>query len=181
MTTLIIYSTTEGQTRKIAEGMATILRESGHEARLTPVEGAWQHSFFPTPDAVIVAAAIHLGEHDGALTKFVTEHRGQLDALPSAFVSVSMSAATSEALPTAEGYLRAFLDKTGWRPSVAAVVGGALRYSSYGIFKRIVIKQIARKHGLPSDTSRDYEYTDWSAVRALTIDLLNVAGQLAHA
>jgi menaquinone-dependent protoporphyrinogen oxidase len=181
MTTLIIYSTTEGQTRKIAEFMATQLREAGQAARLTPVEGAWQHSFFPVPDAVIVAAAIHMGEHDAAVTQFVSEHRVQLDALPSAFVSVSLSVATEETRLTAEGYLKAFLEKTGWQPSVAGVVSGALRYSEYGLFKRIAIRQIARKHGLPTDTSRDYEYTDWAAVRALTLDLEKAVGELTHA
>ena len=179
MAILIIYSTTEGQTCKIAEHMADIVRESGRQARLTPVEGAWQHSFFPATDAVIVAASIHVGQHSAEVTRFVKEHRAQLDALPGAFISVSMSASTVEKRDAAEAYLMAFLTETGWQPAVHGVVGGALRYSQYGVLKRAMIRHIARKEGLPTDTSRDHEFTDWEAVRTLTRDLLARIEELA--
>jgi menaquinone-dependent protoporphyrinogen oxidase len=172
MAILIIYSTAEGQTRKIAERMADIVRETGRQARLTPIEGAWQHSFFPAPDAAIVAASIHVGKHSEEVTRFVKEHRMQLDAVPNAFISVSMSASSQEKHDVAEGYLNVFLTETGWQPVVRGVVGGALRYSQYGMLKRAMIRHMARKEGLPTDTSRDHEFTDWEAVSALTRDLL---------
>jgi len=179
MAILIIYSTSEGQTLKIAERMANLIQETGREARLTPVEGAWQHSFFPAPDAVIVAASIHIGKHSADVTSFVKKHRAQLSGLPSAFVSVSMSASAAEKRAAAEGYVDDFLAETGWQPAVRGVVGGALRYSQYGVVKRAMIRHIARKEGLPTDTSRDHEFTDWNAVRALVCELLARAGELA--
>lgn len=43
---------------------------------------------------------------------------------------------------------------------------GALRYSQYGFIKRHMMKRISRDMGNPdTDTSRDYEYTDWNDVR----------------
>ena len=44
--------------------------------------------------------------------------------------------------------------------------GGALAYSRYGRFTRWIIRRIARSKNLGTDTSRDYEYTDWRAVDA---------------
>jgi menaquinone-dependent protoporphyrinogen oxidase len=179
MAILIIYSTAEGQTRKIAERMADMAREAGQQARLTPVEAAWQHSFFPAPDGVVVAASVHVGKHSAEITRFVAKHRAQIEAVPSAFVSVSMSASATEKHTTAEGYASAFLAETGWQPEVHGVIGGALQYSQYGVFKRAMIRHIARKEGLPTDTSRDHEFTDWEAVRALTHELLVRVEELA--
>jgi len=39
-----------------------------------------------------------------------------------------------------------------------------LRYSRYDPITRWIMKKIAAKEGGPTDTSRDYELTDWEAV-----------------
>ena len=36
----------------------------------------------------------------------------------------------------------------------------------YNFLIRFVMKRIARKAGAPTDTSRDYEFTDWSTLDA---------------
>ena len=40
-------------------------------------------------------------------------------------------------------------------------VAGALEYSKYNPLKRWIMKRIAAKAGGGTDTSRDYDYTDW--------------------
>ena len=62
--------------------------------------------------------------------------------------------------------LKRFFDETGWRPTVVMPVAGALSYSHYNFLVRFVMKQIAKKEGSGTDTSRDYEYTDWDALDA---------------
>ena len=57
-----------------------------------------------------------------------------------------------------------FVKDTGWQPARAMPVAGALVYSKYNFFVRFVMKRIARKAGAPTDTSRDYEFTDWAAL-----------------
>ncbi len=49
-------------------------------------------------------------------------------------------------------------------PPQTATFAGALQYSKYGIFKKPVMRLIARMVGNDTDTTRDYEYTDWDAV-----------------
>jgi menaquinone-dependent protoporphyrinogen oxidase len=57
-----------------------------------------------------------------------------------------------------------FVQETGWRPARVLPVAGALAYSQYNFIVRFVMKRIARKAGAPTDTSRDYEFTDWATL-----------------
>jgi menaquinone-dependent protoporphyrinogen oxidase len=45
------------------------------------------------------------------------------------------------------------------------MIAGALMYSKYPLPVKWLMKGIARKAGEDTDTSRDYEYTDWEQVR----------------
>jgi len=51
------------------------------------------------------------------------------------------------------------------------VFAGATPYTRYGWFVRFMMRNIARRRGLGTDTSRDYEYTDWQAVEQFARDL----------
>ncbi|HET9304230.1 MAG TPA: flavodoxin domain-containing protein [Propionibacteriaceae bacterium] len=161
---LIPYGTTEGQTAKIAEVIAEVLRDRGHEAVSSDIKSLVDPAF-DRCDAVVIGASIHMGKHDKHVVEFVRKNRGTLERLPSAFFSVSLAAYgdTREA----EGYVDHFEEETGWRPDKVAMFGGALLYTQYGFIKRHVMKGIAKdKPGnLGLDTSRDYVYTEWDAVR----------------
>jgi menaquinone-dependent protoporphyrinogen oxidase len=162
----IPYGTTEGQTAKIAEYIADIIRGHGHEAHTADIK----RSGYAVPDgydAVIVGASIHMGKHNGDVRDLVRKNLAVLERLPSAFFSVSLAAHGDSA--EAESYVEEFEQDTGWRPATVALFGGALLYTEYGFVKRHVMKKIARdKPGnLGTDTSRDYVYTEWDGVRRL--------------
>ncbi len=65
-----------------------------------------------------------------------------------------------------------FVAETGWAPAHVLPVAGALAYSRYNFLIRFVLKRIARANGAPTDTSRDYEFTDWQAVDNFVRDAL---------
>lgn len=176
-TLLVVYATREGQTRLIAEAAAARAREAGHRATLFDPEAPREPGTLHF-DAVLVAAPVHYGKHPAALRRFVREHRAALESVPGAFLSVCMSAAGTDAAARAEAARLAatFLAATGWRPGAAVPVAGALRYSRYGPLKRLMLRRIAAQHGLPTDTSRDHEFTDWEALRGTVDDLLARAG-----
>lgn len=46
------------------------------------------------------------------------------------------------------------------------LVAGALLYTRYNWIERWVMRRIVRKAGGDTDTSRDYEYTNWAELRA---------------
>ena len=104
---------------------------------------------------------------------FVRSHAADLTRVPSAFVSVSLSAASKNAkeIEAAEKLARAFPVSCGWTPARIASVAGRLAYREYGFFIRWVMKRIAKKEGAPTDTSRDYELTNWEEVDELAREM----------
>jgi menaquinone-dependent protoporphyrinogen oxidase len=106
---------------------------------------------------------------------FAKTHRDALARMGAAFVSVTLSEAGAEdptkpaderraAAADAQRMIDVFVNETGWRPEHALPVAGALVYSRYNFLVRFLMKRIARKAGAPTDTSRDYEFTDWAAL-----------------
>ncbi|MDP1569192.1 MAG: menaquinone-dependent protoporphyrinogen IX dehydrogenase [Vicinamibacterales bacterium] len=179
MRVLIVYGTVEGQTRKIAEYIGQIAGEAGHAVDLRDAATLAPDASIGKPDAVIIGAPVHQGRHPAALRHFVTAHAATLQALPTGFFSVSLASVLTGEEHLAEGrkYVEGFCAETGWTPGVTALVAGALRYSQYDFFKRFIMKLIAREQGGDTDTSRDYEYTDWSQVRQFAHDVLALAAR----
>jgi menaquinone-dependent protoporphyrinogen oxidase len=168
----LLYGTTEGQTAVIAERIADVLADVGHDPALFHVDHLPEDFALADYDAAVIGASIHVGKHQRYVADFVAANVEALNAMPSAFYSVSLTAAdgSEEAWATARELLTDFLDETGWRPDATAVVPGALKYSEYGVLKRFLMKRIAAKHGGDTDTSRDYEYTDWDEVEGFASD-----------
>jgi menaquinone-dependent protoporphyrinogen oxidase len=174
---LIPYGTSEGQTARIAEYLADVIRTQGYEAVLADIK----RSGTPKPDgydAVIVGASVHMGKHQNCVRDFVRKHRAALERLPSAFFSVSLAAHddTEEARHEVEGSIEKFVQQTGWRPRKVGLFAGALLYTRYGLFTRWIMKKIARGKGSPdTDTSRDYVYTDWDSVKRFAEEFLEAS------
>jgi len=170
MRVLIVYGTSEGQTRKIAGAMATALTRLGHEAHGIDVADGTAASRLAGVGAVIVAASIHIGRYQRAVIRFVREHREPIAARPNLFVSVSLAAAGTD--PTDRAGIAACAAKfgveTGWRPDEIVHVAGAFRFSRYGFFKRLLMRRIARRKRVAIDPHGDTELTDWAALRQAT-------------
>jgi menaquinone-dependent protoporphyrinogen oxidase len=161
----LLYATTEGQTALIAERIARTLRDKGHSVDMLPADATQPEPDPAAYDGVILGASIHYGHHPAYVLELVRRHRDALDARPCAFFSVSLSAGGLRPKPAAaQRYIDKFLRKTGWQPLLKASIAGALKYSLYGPIKRRVMIVFMTLGGGETDTSRDYEYTDWAAV-----------------
>ncbi|MFW6436847.1 MAG: flavodoxin domain-containing protein [Halococcoides sp.] len=166
----ICFATVEGQTERIACRMAGQFEARGHDPTVVNVERP-PEAFDPAAfDAVIVAASVHFGDHSATARSFVADHLDALQAVPSAFVSVSLAAAESdpESQATAAEYLETFLEATGWSPDRTTSVAGSLRYPEYRLPKRLMMRFKLGREGKPTDTSREYEATDWAALDRFT-------------
>ena len=175
---LALYATREGQSRRIAEHIAATARLRGQAAAV--MDAAHIPADFSLEDysAAFLAASVHSHRHEKEMSNFVKRHIHELDRLPTAFLSVSLSEAGAEdskapqakreaAALDARKMMEGFLKETGWHPKEAQPVAGALMYSKYNFLMRYIMKRIARQAGGDTDTSRDYEYTNWAAVDAL--------------
>lgn len=173
MRILLIYATREGQTKRIAERISARFRAAGHFVDGHPYDGLPGNLDPGVYDAVMVGSSIHYGRHPLRLSRWVRRHRAALSARPGAFFSVSLSGGGPGARPeTARRYLETFLARGRWRPELTAIFGGALLYTRYSPFIRFLMRQIVRMAGGDTDTSRDYEYTDWAAVDRFTDDFV---------
>lgn len=57
-----------------------------------------------------------------------------------------------------------FSDLTGWSPTETASFAGALQYLEYDFMTRLAMRLMMKRDHHPTDTSQDYEYTDWGQV-----------------
>ena len=159
---LILYATVEGHTARVAAHIARHLRERGHAVELHRAETARAGLDLAGFDAVIVGASVHYGRHPGHLRALLRKHGAALAARRSAFFSVSLSARNKP--QAAQRYLQTFLRQVGWRPRQTATFAGALPYSKYAPWKRLLMIAFVCLAGGDTDASQDYEYTDWDAV-----------------
>jgi menaquinone-dependent protoporphyrinogen oxidase len=163
----VFYASTEGQTRRIAERVADRLRGRGLPASAVDVASPQAAGLdWSGVRGAVLGASLHLGKHQKAAVRFVAANRDRLNAVPSAFFSVSMAAASKNPaeVEAARTIATGFLDASGWRPGTVECMAGRLAYTQYGFVTRLLMKRIARKEGGATDTSRDWEYTDWAAV-----------------
>jgi menaquinone-dependent protoporphyrinogen oxidase len=171
----VFYATREGQTRRVAERVVDALCERGFGAVAIDVRTLRPPGGPGLCSAAVVAASVHMGHHEPEMVRFVKAHRAELQAIPNAFLSVTLSEASAERREsTAEARARShadvramttrFIAETGWQPQRVLPVAGALRYTQYNPFVRMLMKLIARRAGASTDTSRDHEYTNWAAL-----------------
>ena len=130
MNILIVYGTTEGQTRKIAARTTTHIRERGHRVELQDSAALESDLKLGSFDAFIIAASVHQEHHQEIVTNFVFAHHELLNTKPSAFISVSLSAALEDEKTEAQNYVDRFVSVTGWQPRMTLLLGGALRFTS---------------------------------------------------
>jgi menaquinone-dependent protoporphyrinogen oxidase len=164
---LIVYGTTHGQTAKIAASIQGTLEQRGLSVTMANAKQG------PTPalsgfQGVIVGASMIARGHQPVVAEYIRDHLASLNAMPSAFYSVSASAgsAMEKGRAAARRLRTEFLIKTGFRPDLSESIAGAIKYTRYNILLRWYMKKASRMNGGSTDTSRDHEYTDWKQVRA---------------
>lgn len=165
---VVLYGTTEGHSAKVAAAIADTLR--GERLEVDVVDAAAAAPDAAAFDGALVVASVHAGEYRREVLDWTRRHARTLNAVPSAFVSVSLGALQDD--PKVSLDLQAirarFLEKTGWKPAATLSIAGALMYSRYSLLTRLMMKRIAAQAGGDTDTGRDYDYTDWKALARFT-------------
>src|SRR3954454_14620235 len=130
----IFYASRESHTLHIAEDTSETLRERGLEVDVLDVRKP-EKIDLGRYTAVILAASVHAGTHEREMISFIKAHLRQLLALPSVFLSVSLSEAGVErSAPDTEKHRRAradvekiedaFIAGTGWPAERFKAVAG---------------------------------------------------------
>ena len=170
---LIVYSSTDGHTKIICQRITNFLNED-NLVKLLPLEDAKKIDL-SNFEKIIIGASIRYGKHSKELYKFVNLNKNILDQKKSAFFSVNVVARKPEK-NTAETnpYINKFLKISNWKPNIIRVFAGKVDYPSYNFFDKYVIKFIMFITKGPTDTSRSYEFTDWSKVDEFSKEFKNI-------
>jgi len=171
----IFFATREGHTSKIANRIADDLCAKGVVVDVVNVRKPTPPPNWSMYATAFVAASVHGQRHEREMIEFARRYRDDLRRIGAVFISVSMSEAGAEdmhapaarreqAAADAQRMIDVFIKQTAWKPERYLPVAGALLYRQYNVLVRFVMKQIAKKNGGPTDTSRDYEFTDWPAL-----------------
>lgn len=163
---LILYGTTQGQAAKIAFRIGDELRGAGHRVDLFDSRKIPRWVDLMEYDAFIGGASVHAGGFQRTLRKWVKTHSRALTSLHSGFFSVCLGILQPEDSVHREEakIVDDFLVATAWKPQKTVIFAGALSYSKYNPLLKWWMRRISKKAGGDTDTTRDYEYTDWNAV-----------------
>ncbi|MFO0662907.1 MAG: flavodoxin domain-containing protein [Polyangiaceae bacterium] len=167
---LVLYFSYLGHTRKVAERIGARLGRRGHNVLVLDVQHLSPIARIAGYDAIVMGAAVRSSAHAKEIARFIERHKALLHHVPTLFYSVGLSiASTSTDGPAVAGLAaRDLFSKTGFTPTRTELVAGALSYTKYNFVLRFFMKRLATHLGLDTDTSKDWEYTDWDAVDAFT-------------
>ena len=169
---LIIYSSTDGHTKTICERIMNFLNNENLVELLSLEES--KKTNLSNFENIVIGASIRYGKHPKELYKFINTNKKILDKKKSAFFSVNVVARKLEK-NTAETnpYINKFLKISKWKPDIIKVFAGKVDYPIYNFFDKYVIKFIMLITKGPTDTTRSYEFTDWSKVDDFSEELKN--------
>ena len=170
MEDLIIYSSTDGQTKKICETIKyhLALNEKIKIISLNEVNKVNLEKV----EKIIIGASIRYGKHNKRVQNFVIKNKNILKSKKTAFFSVNVVARKEEkSTPETNPYVKKFLAKTNWKPNKVAVFGGKVDYPNYNFINRNVIRFIMMITNGPTNTDNSYEFTNWEMVKKFALEL----------
>ena len=168
---LIIYSTTDGQTRKICQRLSELSNRTNDVDVFSIDEIAMID--LETYEKIILGASIRYGKHSPKVFEFVKKNKDILDTKETAFFTVNVVARKKEKnTPETNPYMKKFLELSGWKPDKLGVFAGKIDYPIYGFFDKQIIRLIMLITKGPTDTSQTYEFTDWDKVEQFSRKVL---------
>ena len=167
---LIIYSSTDGHTKTICERIMNFLKDE-NTTKLVSLDEA-KNLNLSDFNRIVIGASIRYGRHSKELYKFIELNRNLLDKKESVFFSVNVVARKPEKnTPDNNPYIKKFLTISKWRPKKIGVFAGRVDYPNYNFFDKYIIKLIMFITKGPTDTSKSYEFTDWSKVEGFAKEI----------
>lgn len=171
---LYLYASREGQTQRICECMAQEARRNQHEAELMPFDDARVERALAQCEHVVLGASVHYGHLPKAFYHFIRAKQTVLESKKNGFFCVNLTARKAgKDTPDGSAYMQKFLRISTWRPQKLTVFAGALLYTHYTWYDKMMIRFIMYITGGPTDTRTNVEFTDWEKVRQCGRDWLN--------
>jgi menaquinone-dependent protoporphyrinogen oxidase len=163
--------------------MTAVLEAKGHRVEMRDADRSSWALDLGRYQAIFVGSPVRVGGYLRSIVRLVRRQREALQRVPSAFFSVSLAVAhhrnserrNRDGRAETMGVVEKFTRTTGWTPRRIELFAGALQYSRYNFLIRFLMRRIAAAAGGDTDTSRDYEYTDWAAVDRFASEFIDQA------
>ena len=160
---LIIYSSTDGHTKRICERISNFLKDKD-QVKLVSLDEVTKLDLSNFKQ-IIIGASIRYGKHNPDVLNFVKKNINILNKTKTAFFSVNVVARKQEKNTTSTNpYVIKFMKQADWEPTNVGVFAGKVDYPSYRFFDKYIIKFIMWLTKGPTDVSQSYEFTDWNEV-----------------
>ena len=161
---LILYSTTDGHTKKICNQIAHILDKKNNTTTTLNLI-LFDSKKLNDYDSIIIGASIRYGKHQNSLYRFVNQNREILENKKNSFFTVNVVARKIEKnSPETNPYMKTVLKKSKWLPQSLSVFAGKIEYHKYGLVDKYVIRFIMWITNGPTDINGTFEFTDWQKV-----------------
>ena len=172
MRSIIIYSTTDGHTKKICDFINSNSSKNNFEVlSINKISNLDIEKY----ELIVLGASIRYGKHSPLVFKFVKNYKKILDKKKNAFFSVNVVARKPEkSSPETNPYIQKFLKKTNWVPKKIGVFAGKVDYPNYNFINKLVIRFIMYITKGPTDISRSYEFTNWNNIKKFAQELDNL-------
>jgi len=155
---LVTYVADDEETQTIARRVSDRLRVLGHEITDHAIACTEQMPDMALFDGLIVVGPVGTDQNTETLDRFVSENRGQLDALPNLFVSIN-PVSTPDGSPD----IALFEARTGWHPDRVYCATGA--GTPRAPFLMRVIERAVRARGTnEAETSQTDDNADRDAL-----------------
>lgn len=162
--TVILYSTIDGQTLKIANELVAVFKENKQAIDLFSIDDF--KGEISNYDKFIIGSSIRYGVHHEKIIEFINTNKQALDTIKTAFFSVNLVARKPEKNKSdTNPYVIKFFKKIDWKPTVIEVFAGMLDYKKYKTFDRIMIQFIMWITKGPTEKNTKIEYTNWEQVK----------------
>ena len=170
ISSLLIYSSTDGHTKTICNRITKFLNKDGF-SKVVSLEEATKINLSEF-NKIIIGASIRYGKHSKELYKFIELNRDILNNKKSIFFSVNVVARKPEkSEPNTNPYIKKFLKISQWQPKKIGVFAGKVDYPNYRFFDKYAIKLIMYLTNGPTDTSLSYEFTNWQKVKEFSQEI----------
>ena len=162
--TLIIFSSTDGQTQKISHTMQQKMASAAHQVQCVELTQV-NPTLLQNVQQIILGASIRYGKFKPSFYKFINTYSDILQQKESAFFCVNLVARkVDKSTPKTNPYMKKQLEKMSWTPKHLAVFAGVLNYPAYGLLDKNMIRLIMWMTGGPTNTKASYEFTNWKHV-----------------
>jgi menaquinone-dependent protoporphyrinogen oxidase len=161
---ILIYSTTDGHTKKICNRLKEVIENHNNQAELVSIIDN-DKIYLAAYDKIVLGASIRYGRHNRLVYNFIKKNSKVLESKPNAFFSVNLVAQNPEKnKPTTNPYVKKFLRQISWEPQNIELFAGKLDYQKYGIVDRFLMRLIVWMTKGPTNPKTNIEYTNWTKV-----------------